>query len=156
MNNGDNRDIGISSGKPLSMRVSALKEIRDEGQCVPVRPHIYIEERERCVLDTLMGQSQYPCGFPAYTGTSTPSPLINMKNQISPIYAPLTEMELAKLYARLIAANSSRKFTLKRVYNGAGKCCRASSAATAERAMQTLAKMGLAKKGHKNQWELVG
>ena len=76
MNNVDNVDMTIYPGKPLSMRVSALKEIRDEGQCVPVRPHIYRRERERCVIDTLIGQSPYPCGFPKEMQTSRQSILI--------------------------------------------------------------------------------
>ncbi len=37
MNKRDSVDNGIYAGNPLSMRVSALKEMRDGGQYVPVR-----------------------------------------------------------------------------------------------------------------------
>lgn len=78
-----------------------------------------------------------------------------MKNKIPSYYEPLKDQELAKLHTRLLASNPSRKFKLIRVYNGSGKSCRVATSATAERAMQTLARMGLAKKGAKTEWELL-
>ena len=154
-NKGEPGDMSISSGNPISMRVYTIKEISRGGVLVPVNSNKREREREREKVDTLIGLSLYPCGFPAEMHHISESPFNHMKKQISNIYAPLTEMELAKLYTRLLAANPSRKFKLNRVYSGAGASCRAATAATSERAMQTLARMGLAKKGAKTEWELL-
>ena len=61
MNNVDTVDIGIYAGNPIGMRVSALKEMRDGGQCVPCWVYVFKKrEREVCFI---------------YVSTSKPMPM---------------------------------------------------------------------------------
>lgn len=47
MNKRDSVDDTIYAGNPLSMRVSALKEINDTGLCVPARVSFCVSNKER-------------------------------------------------------------------------------------------------------------